>query len=183
EASDVLAKFGTVRLRLVDGVTGAPIEGGVVRLSTAQGGGSHSRTGADGRATIERVLPGLASLQLIGIKDRESIWRYVRVPSGSTIDLGDITPSAAIKISGSVLTPDGKPAHGPSAQWTDLDARAAGDPLATRRSTPVDADGRFELSGCGRRRYVVSAHRGDGSWGFTTVDASGGAPADVAITL
>ncbi|HEX5051279.1 MAG TPA: carboxypeptidase-like regulatory domain-containing protein [Planctomycetota bacterium] len=183
ELDDVLAKFGTVKLRLLDGVTGAPIAGAGVRVSTAQGGGSFGKTGEDGRTVIERVLPGLGCLELMQSKEHESLWRYVRVPSGGVADLGDVTLSAMVKITGVVVDADGKPANGAEVQWTELDCRTFPQPLVSRRSASAEADGKFELWGCGRHRYVVSSRPRAGGFGWATVDASGGAPPPVTITL
>jgi hypothetical protein len=64
EASDVLAKFGTVKVRLLDALSGEPIIKAGINISTAQGGGSHGQTGDDGRVVIEKVLPGLGCLRV-----------------------------------------------------------------------------------------------------------------------
>ena len=183
EAKDVLARHGTVKLRLVDGVTGNPIADAGLGVRTAQGGGSHAKTGADGHAVIENVLPGLGILEVHRGQDREGIFRYVLVPTGGTVDLGDVTLSAAQKITGTVVDADGKPVNGASMQWTELDCRTFPQPLVNNRSSSAEADGKFQLWGCGRHRYVVFARMRDGSFGFTTVDATAGAPPPVTITL
>lgn len=169
---DVLAKLGTVKLRLVDAASGEPIAGVVVRISTAQGGGSGGKTGEDGRATLTAVLPGLGTLGLMPSKERESLTRYVRVPAGGTVDLGDIALTETIKVTGLVVDASGKPVNGASVQWTELDCRSFPQPLFDRRSTSADADGKFQLWGCGRHRYVVFARNQDGGFGYATVDAS-----------
>ncbi|MEQ1630980.1 MAG: hypothetical protein ABL997_01310, partial [Planctomycetota bacterium] len=182
EVNDVLAKLGTVKMRLLDGVTGEPIVGAMARLSTAQGGGSSGKTGDDGRAVIERALPGMGSLEM-HTTDREALFRYVRVPAGGTVDLGDITMTAMVKVTGVVVDASGKPANGASVQWTELDCRTFPQPLISRRSASADADGKFELWGCGRHRYVVFGVLRGGGFGHATVDASGGAPAPITIAI
>jgi hypothetical protein len=179
---DLAAAFGTVRLRLLDGVTGAPLTGTAVRLATAQGGGMANKPDADGRVVIEQALPGLGCLQA-SAKDRESLWLYVRVPPGGTVDLGDITLTAVAKIRGVVVDAAGKPVAGAQVQWTDLDRRTWPQPLVTRRSATCEADGTFELYGTGTHRHVVRAFDRDGGVGYAQVDARSGAPAPVEIRL
>lgn len=181
-ANDVLAKLGTVKLRLLDALSGEPLGKARVSISTAQGGGSHGQTGDDGRVVIEKVLPGLGCLDLFQ-SEREGVFRYVRVPAGGVVDLGDVRLGPPVQITGVVLGEDGKPATEASVQWTELDGRSFPQPLHYRRSAAVDADGKFVLPGCGRHRYVVSARLPNGGFGFATADASGGAPAPVTITL
>ena len=183
EAKDVLARHGTVKLRLVDGVTGVPIADANVNVRTAQGGGSHAKTGADGRAVIEHVVPGLGMFEVDARVDREGTFRYVLVPAGDAVDLGDVTLTALEKILGTVVDADGKPANDASLQWTELDSRTFPQPLVENRSSGVEADGKFQLWGVGRHRYVVFARTRDGRFGFATVDATTGAPAGVTITL
>ena len=183
EAKDVLAKHGTVKLRLLDGTTGAPITDAPVNVRTAQGGGSHAKTDADGRAVIENVVPGIGMLESHRRSQAsEGLFRYVRVPAGGTLDLGDVVLTPAEKITGVVVDADGKPANGASVQWTELDCRTFPQPLVDYRGTGADADGKFQLL-LGRHRHVVFASLQDGRFGFTSVDATAGAPTAVTITL
>jgi hypothetical protein len=182
DAADLATKFGTVRLRLLDD-TGQPIAGVRVGIGTAQGGGGGVVTGDDGVATTTRALPGIGQLTLHGGKDREGLNRFVRVPAGGTLDLGDVVLGAAEKLTGVVLGPDGKPANGARVQWTELDGRTFPGPLVDNHSTQADAEGRFEIWHCGRRRYVVNARSSSGAFGFATVDARNGAPTQLSIHL
>ena len=113
----------------------------------------------------------------------ENTWRYVRVRPGEPVDLGDVRLSAKIDVKGVVLGVAGKPANGAMVQWTELDPRGAPIQLVTRRSTRADAEGKFDLYGCGPHRYVVFARLRGGALGYAEVDASGGRPAPVTITL
>ncbi len=183
EAKDVLGKHGTVKLRVVHGVTGDPIADVAVNVRTSAGGGSHAKTGADGRVSVEHVVPGLGMFEVQRGADREGTFRYVIVPPGGTVDLGDVTLTALEKITGTVVDADGKPANGASVQWTELDCRTFPQPLVDYISSGTEADGKFQLWGCGRHRYVVFARLQDGRFGSTTVDATAGAPAGVTITL
>jgi len=186
EVKDVLARHGTVKLRLVD-ATGKPIAGAAINVSTAQGGGTGGKTNDEGRATIENVLPGIGTLESWQrSEEREGLHRFVRVGSGAVVDLGDIALTAAAKITGLVVDGDGKPVNGASVQWTELDCRTFPQSLVSNRSASADADGKFQLWGAGRHRYVVFARPAEWSdprLGFATVDATGGAPPAVTITL
>jgi len=105
--------------------------------------------------------------------------------AGATVDLGDVTLTAAEKITGTVVDGDGKPVNGASLQWTELDCRAFPQSLVNNRSTAADAEGKFQI-GCGRHRYVVFARVPGGNdtrCGVATVDATTGAPALITITL
>lgn len=186
EAKDVLSKHGTVRVRLVDGTTGKPIAGVGINVSTAQGGGAGGKTDDDGRATIEHVPPGIGTLESWQrSQEHEGLQRYIRVEPGATLDLGDVTLTAAEKVAGVVVDADGKPVNGASVQWTELDCRTFPQSLVDNRSSVADAEGKFQL-GVGRHRYVVIASGRNGvdvTTGFATVDATHGAPTPVTITL
>lgn len=180
--ADLLAKHGTLQLRLLDGATGAPLVKANVAVRTAQGGGRSETTGDDGRVTIPRVLPGLGLME-IQSRDRETLTRYVRVSPGAVSDLGNLTLWPVVKLTGRIVDPAGQAVNGASLQWSEVDGRTFPQPLVDFRSAGAEADGTFQLGGCGRRRYVVSARCQDGRLGFATIDASGGAPAPVTITV
>jgi hypothetical protein len=182
EPKDVSARHGTIKLRLLD-AAGAPIAKAPLNVSTAQGGGTGGLTDDAGVGLIANVAPGIGTLELHGPAEREQVYRFVRVPSGGTLDLGDITLGAVEKITGVVLGLDGKPANGASVQWTELDSRTFPQQLVDNRSASADAEGRFTLWGTGRRRYVVFARLRDGSLGTATIDARNGAPAETTIRL
>lgn len=179
---DVFGRLGKVALRLVD-AGGAPIVGAVVGLETAQGGGAANRTDDAGRTVIEDALPGLGILSARVGGEREGLYRFVRVPAGATIDLGDIALAPAVAIAGRVVGSDGKPVGGATVCWTELEARTFPQPLVTNRVARSDAEGRFALHQCGRHRYVVTVRARDGTAGFAQVDATRGAPPEPTITL
>ena len=181
DPKDVSATFGTLRARLVDGVTGAPLADQLVRLETAQGGGSSAKADSDGRVLLENALPGLGVLSTYA-KDREQLWLYVRVPAGGTIDIGEVVLSPLVKITGKVLDPNGKPASGTYLQYTDIALRTWPQPLVTRRSSGVEADGSFTLQ-IGRHRHVVIARDRDGGFGYAAVDPAGSVSSPVTIEM
>lgn len=188
DANEVLARHGTVRLRAIDAVTGEPLVGVGCTVSTA-GGGRYGpggpKTGADGVIVLEHVLPGIGCLEATAA-GRERATRFVRVPAGGTLDLGDFPLGAAETLRGVVLGADGKPANGVSVRWTELDARTFPQPPMDNRSTLADAEGRFEIAWTGRHRYVVSARgldRERSELGFATVDCRNGAVPDLTLRL
>lgn len=182
EREAILAGFGSLTVRLLDGASGAPVPEVRVSIGTAQGGGTGGKSDAGGRATIERVMPGLGHLSIEGGRDRESIRRFVRIASGQMTDLGDLLLHPAASLSGVVVDAAGKPGNGASVQWTDLDGRTFPLPLVSNMSTLCDAEGKFTISRCGRHRFVVVA-QSEGARGHSLVDTRNGMPSSVTVQL
>ncbi|MGE3172197.1 MAG: carboxypeptidase regulatory-like domain-containing protein [Planctomycetota bacterium] len=174
----LLARTGTVRLRVVD-PAGAPIAGAQVQLGTAQGGRASARTGDDGCATLQNVLPGIGLLDLTA-KDRETRRQELRV--AGECDLGDVVLAPAAEIRGRLVDADGAAVRG-RVCWTDLDAMAQPCPLVTNFHSLTERDGTFALHGAGPRRFVVlGSSDADGRLGHATVDARSGA-AEVTLVV
>lgn len=170
----VEARFATVRVRLIDGVTGQPILADAhIGFTTAQGGGVNATVGDGGVWMATQVLPGITHMDL-GAKDRESLSTDFRVEAGATVELGDITLQPEVQLRGVLLDPQGEPVSG-TLQWTDLDIRRARGTTSDRRSTSADGDGEFAI-GAGPHRYLVTGRDPDGAVGSATVDARNGAP-------
>jgi hypothetical protein len=182
EAKDLEARLGAVRLLVKDAASGEPLPDVNVSLNTAQGGGGGTKTGADGRVELRRVVPGLLALELRA-KDREWVTTYVKVRPGETLDLGELTLGAGIKAGGRVLGPDGKPAPA-RVQWTDLRRRRFPQPMIDRRSALADAEGRFELWMVGRSVYSVSAldQRGNRASGLLDLTSGSAAPLELRLS-
>jgi hypothetical protein len=174
-------KFGAVALRLSEGATGRPLEGISVRLSAAPFSGSSGRTDADGRATVEHVLPGLVALEISSPAGLETVSDLVRVPVGKAVDLGEIALHPSFEVPGRVVDADGAPAHA-FVQWTDLGTMDFPRELVERRSIGTDAEGRFRLR-VGPRRFVLVARDRDGRIGHTVLDARLGVPAPAEIRI
>lgn len=149
------AKLAKVRLRVVD-AAGQPVAKAGIELSTAQGGGSHKSTAADGTATLEHVLPGLCYFQ-IGASKTENFASHLTLAPGADLDLGDVVLRAAAHLQGRVVDENGQGVSC-SLQWTALDLWQPPHPLQDRRNAAADGDGKFELWGTGAgRRYLVRA--------------------------
>lgn len=183
DTDELRGRFGTVTLRLVDGATGQPIAGGTVRFSTAQGGGSFGKADGEGRVVVERVLPGLASLEIYATKEREGLWDLVRVPAGGTVDLGDVVLHPQVEVRGRLVDAAGQPVADGRVQWTNLETMDFPRELVNRRSASPNGDGEFQIWGAGPHRYVVIARDPDGRMGYAVVDARAGAPPPVEIEL
>lgn len=183
ERDALLAGFGALTVRLLDGATGAPLPDVRVSIGTAQGGGTGGKSDALGRVTIERVLPGLGHLSIEGGRDRESIRRFARIQAGQTTDLGDLLLHPAAELAGVVVDAAGNPVNGAIVQWTDLDGRTFPLPLVTNMSTLCDGEGRFRIGRCGRHRFVVTAETTEGARGHALVDTRNGMPAAVTVQV
>lgn len=183
ERDAILAGFGSVSVRLLDGASGAPLPDIHVSIGTAQGGGTGSKSDAEGRVTVPRVLPGLGHLSIEGGSKRESIRRFVRIRAGEVTDLGDLMLHEGASLSGVVVDAAGNAVNGARVQWTDLDGRTSPMPLVTNMSTSADAEGRFTLGRCGRHRFVVVAQTSEGARGHTLVDTRTGIPTSVTVKI
>jgi hypothetical protein len=180
-ADALRSKFGAVALRLSEGATGRPLEGISVRLSAAPFSGSSGRTDADGRATVEHVLPGLVALEISPPAGLETVSDLVWVPVGQAVDLGEIALQPSVEAPGRVLDADGAPAHA-LVRWTDLGTMDFPRELVERRSMGTDAEGRFRLQ-VGPRRFVLVAQADDARIGHTVLDARAGIPAPAEIRI
>lgn len=178
DLAEVERRYAKVRLRLV-GPNG-PIAKAMIRLSTAQGGGHGGRTDENGVAVIDKVLPGLASFDVMS-PDSERYSTHLTVEPGADLDLGDIVLTAPGKLQGRVVGADGVGVAA-SVQWTAVDLWRPPHPMMDRRSTSADGDGDFALTD-GMRRYSMRALAQDGRVGFAVVDASAAPTERFAITV
>jgi hypothetical protein len=179
------ARLGSVKLRVLDGATGAPMPGANVVLATPRSygiGKGDQRTDAEGRAQIGCVMPGAVELR-IAAPDHEHLVVPLRVPAGRELDLGDMVLSPVVAIQGRVVGAEPAAMSEVSITWTDLDRRSATHELSANVTTGIDAEGRFSLPYAGRHRYAIRVSSGDGSFGNAVVDARNGPPEPVEIRL
>jgi hypothetical protein len=157
---DSIAKLAAAAtLRVVD-EQGAPLPEAYVALHTSNIGGGGQPTDESGRITLEGLSPGLLQLE-VQAKDRETVWRLVRVEPGQRVDLGEFRLGAALPLRGTVLDADGRPANG-SLSWTELKWRTEPTAFRTNRSGRIDADGTFSLWGTGSGPIAVQVRAPDG---------------------
>lgn len=179
------AAFGTVKLRLIDGSTSAPLAGISLRCTTTQGGGAGGTTDERGFATIEHVLPGPGILNSLMMQaPLEHLVMPVEVPSGDVLDLGDITLTPATNLRGRLVDVQGRPVLNATVRCKNLDIRDPIEATSGNRQTKCDGDGRFEWSGAGHRRYLALAFASEGDLcGFAVVDARSGTAPEVEIRM
>jgi hypothetical protein len=114
---------GEVRLRLLDGATGAALAGAELRLRTGQNTSTSAKTGEDGVARFDGVRPGIALLTS-SVAERERLELDLRVTPGARLDLGDVVLSPLASITGRVLDEQGQPVTNASIDWWELDRRS-----------------------------------------------------------
>lgn len=166
-----LGRGGTLRGRVVDGATGAPVAGATVTVHgpnfrpdemDALFGGSfgdpdnvppqRAVSGADGRFEIANAWPG--DLQLL-IEHPRYLRESVRttVAEGGEQDLGDLRVFPGGSIVGVVRDQDGEPVSGGTVNLT----RREGDGWF-HRSTLLDAQGRFRFDALPEGSYEIIAY-------------------------
>ena len=185
----------TFRARAVDSLTGKPVGG--VHLSAWQHKGVEGRSDKDGMVTIADMLPGpfSFSVQAPGYarwwsEQSPTAWhRRLIEPDRSGrpwqrnfddlsfdlrpgMEIVTITLEPAVKITGQVRDPDGKPVAGATVApaLTGTGNSLTGD---TRFSVATDAKGHFEMAlpASGEREYNLVAH--DGKYGHWRTWANG----------
>lgn len=172
--------LGSVRVQVVDGETGNPLPGARVSVSDAQSGGGGTPTDEQGTVTIEDVPPGIMDLH-VSAKDRAGVSRHFRIAPGEDLDLGTIVLEPALKVSGLVLGPDGKPVQA-DIRWDDLEHHLPPMPLINNRSTRSNAEGEFSLWNVGPSRFALHV-RADELVAHALVDATKGPPEDLEVRL
>ncbi|HEX5051416.1 MAG TPA: carboxypeptidase-like regulatory domain-containing protein [Planctomycetota bacterium] len=86
----VLQQLGTIRLRVVDGMTGVPAAGARVGFSDGQTlSGGEDRTDVEGRIEVHDLRPGLLHMTIAG-RERSGLRAEVLLAPGQTLDLGDV---------------------------------------------------------------------------------------------
>lgn len=160
----VLPKAAGVRLRALRGLDGTPLSW--VRAVVLDGAGSVRADEVlaldDGRGTLEGLVPGTpGTLTLLAPGLRREVPLALR--AGETVDAGDVSLVAGVRVEGTVVGPDGAPVAGATVALAD-DGRGDGGgrglvrerDLALRRTT-TDAAGAFVLEGLDPARPALLA--------------------------
>jgi hypothetical protein len=114
------ACFGEVRLRVVDAITGQPIDGCRVNcFSPDEGGDGYSLT-AQGTAVFERVPAGPLPISIMAC-GHGAISTHVSVKAGVVNDLGTFQMEPATSIRGSITDLTGRPFVRPLINLVPLD--------------------------------------------------------------
>ncbi len=145
DRAEVMARLGSLSVRVVDGRTGEPLKGASVGPGYRDGSGSGVTTEEDGRVSIDDVVPG-ARIVSFRARDHASVSLHVRVVPGERLDLGDVELFSTSRAHGRVLDPAG---NGVAAQIDVIPERfvAGSRALDTRRVSPAAADGEFKIHG------------------------------------
>ncbi|MBI5852814.1 MAG: carboxypeptidase regulatory-like domain-containing protein [Planctomycetes bacterium] len=99
---DVRRSFGRVRVRLIDGASGAPAKGARVSLVDSQSGSSGVQVDGEGRVELS-APPGVLQLEVLAADSALPPWS-IELSPGQFVDLGDlplgIPREVAIRIEG-----------------------------------------------------------------------------------
>ena len=178
---DALAQLAaSAVVRVVDAVTGAPIEGARLRLHTSNMTGPGVETDADGRAVAEGLSPGLLRCE-ISAEGTEQMYTTVEVEPGQRLDLGEVRLGAELPLSGRVFDSDGEPVGGVWLSWTELKWLGTVKPFASNRSARTDADGTFQLWRTGRGTIVVTARSSEGLVGLGVFENPPSSPVELRL--
>jgi RNA polymerase sigma-70 factor (ECF subfamily) len=168
----VRACIGHARVRVVDALTGEPLQANV-SLNERDTVTSTTPVDKDGVVEFQEVLPGFLVLR-ISCADRESIIERVRIEPGTLTDLGTYRLLPGASIEGRVVDDAGQAIAGAIA-LIDVDR-----PLALRDSCyySTKQSGEFQFRHMRHARYWVWAVGGDSGTSTlsspTLVDARGG---------
>ncbi len=161
DLDELRAIAASVTVRVLDAVTGNPIQDAWMSLDTSNSAGNANKSDADGRIVHESLSPGLLRCQ-ISAPEREMRFTTVAIEPGQRLDLGDVRLGPSIPFKGKIVDAAGKPVAGASIHWHELKNFGGPRPFATNRGTGSDAEGKFKLSGTGRGAIVVAASTKEG---------------------
>jgi len=159
EAVTKLAASATVRV--LDAASGEPLTKARVALGTSNRGGGGTPVDVQGRAELTGLSPGLLRCE-ISAADHETMYTTVKADAGQRLDLGDVRLGPQVKLQGTVLDADGKPATA-NLQWAELKWRLTPAAFETNRMSRTEADGSFTLWGTGAGAIAVTASDSDGN--------------------
>lgn len=144
DVQQVLRDLGTIRGRVVDAATGAPVTNARVEFSDLQSGSAGQPVDGEGRFRIENLRPGLLD---VGIRAGEQSCErdLVLLAPGQDLDLGDVAVAPRRTIEGRGEGLRGKAEAG-SVAWTRLDAVPHPALRHHTDSTRLGKDGTFRLS-------------------------------------
>ena len=179
--ADALASFGTVRLRLVDATSGAPITKAQVSLNDRQSMGGETPIGEDGSIEWRLRPPGFLGLRIWSM-EHEMVDHSIRVRPGETTDLGTLALERAVQIAGTVRDESGQPVKC-AVSAHRLDRLPFRQPLETGMTFGLEEPGRFGVGWAGRGAVLVRCVAQGYAPHAVLVDTSGGSVENVAVTL
>ncbi len=159
DPAQVLARLGTVRLRVLHAETSQPLVGARVRLSDAHGGGIPVLADAEGRVELLHLQPAVLRLHVTTDTIDDQSLRLELAP-GQIVDLGDLRFAPPQILRGRIENAIGK-SEVLRLAATRLDPPPAGL-LCGSISARVAPDGAFELR-LPEGRYLVRASGAGGA--------------------
>jgi len=183
EANAVASRLGTVRARIVEARSGAPLDQARVALNTAETSGGGLPVDAEGRIELEEVPPGWMELE-VRAPEHAFHRELVVVEPGAVTDVGEVAVPRAARIAGRVVdAANGRPvALGLS--YTPLDFVDCPEAFEFQHGLRTKTDGVLELTAVAQGRVLVRPDRGS-EWAAngTVIDASAGDVEGAVVTL
>jgi hypothetical protein len=190
--ADLIADLATVRVRVVDGESGLPIEHAMVTLRGGTFSNIGEATDARGVATIERREPGLFEMQIAAL-GHARFHGSIDASPGEITDLGTVVLAEEVKVEGRVVDLEG---HALAASFAlgILDPAQHSVRWLRQQSFRSNGDGSFDIRGLGRAEYVIRTDNHDaldrGAWegvdlvsGNVPIDARGGSVVGLEVRL
>ncbi|HVS10648.1 MAG TPA: sigma-70 family RNA polymerase sigma factor [Planctomycetota bacterium] len=174
------ANLASLRLRVIDASSGAPLAGRVELTNTQQGGGG-TALGPDGSVAFEERAPGLLELNF-RVEGYESLKSRVRLEPGEAKDLGTVALSPATTIRGRVVDREGKPVAGSIEQVSLAHLKLPQD-VETRFFRPLDGDGRFEVEDVARGQVLLIVRPKEAALTPVVIDTRSAQPEELVITV
>ena len=180
EPDRLRASLASLRLRVVDAFSGAPLTGRV-DLTNAQQSGGGTPIDPDGSVAFGERVPGLLELNF-RVEGYEYLKRRVRLEPGEAKDLGMVALSPAVTIRGKVVDRDGKPVAG-SIEHVSLAHLKFPQDVDTRFYRPLDRDGRFELEDVARGQVLLIVRPKEAALTPVVIDTRSAQPEELVITV
>ena len=175
------ARCGSLRMRLIDGVTGAPVSDAWVDVSSASSSGERMRQpDAEGRVLVTRIPPGLARVT-VGSGQREMLQFVVAIPAGNLIEIGELALLPALEFEGRLLDAGGAGVAG-RVEWTALDRPRARGTTADWRNAATGEDGRFTIRAAAGQ-YLLTASCPDRRAAHAIVDLRAGTSTPIELLV
>jgi hypothetical protein len=180
--SAVKGKLATLKLRLLDAESEAPIKKARVEATDRQSGGGSYPIDENGNVTKENLRPGLLHLSAYA-DGYESISQYIRLEPGQVNDLGALRLAKGVTIAGVVVDDRGAPVKA-SVSYRNLDRIEFPQPLDVGMGyAGGEGDGVFTINGAGRGRGVVIASTKDRSITAVPVNTASGSITNLRIVM
>jgi hypothetical protein len=157
--SAVKSKLATLKTRIVDADTGAPITKARIEATDRQSGGAPYPVDENGNVVKEGLRPGLLHFS-VNAEGYEYLTQYIRLEPGQINDLGTFRLNKGVTIEGMVVDEHGAPVKA-SVSYRNLDRIEFPQPLEVGMSYGGGGEGAFTITGAGRGRGVVIAEASD----------------------